>query len=341
MFRSGWENAVIAATVLMFVSALGGCGQFSPSYLKPLSAQTRALLAENGMTEQSPVLVRIFKAESELEIWKAKDDGRFYHFKTYPICDWSGTIGPKVNQGDRQAPEGFYLVSAAQMNPTSKYHLAFNIGFPNAYDRAYGRTGADIMVHGDCKSAGCYAMTDGVVEEIYILAREALAGGQQAFQVQAYPFRMTAANLTKHKSDKWYDFWRNLKEGYDYFEVTHQPPRVEVCDKHYLVNAAFIDRGARPDPASACPAYERLPVIAAPRGPVLQQASVKSGQTKPGGSADAGTASSIQAASIGKPLGSWFGLAFGPAKPAYQAFTLGPATPTPATPAPAKRAAKH
>jgi murein L,D-transpeptidase YafK len=331
MLRSGLVNAVIAASVLTLVSALGGCGQFSPAYLKPLSAQTRALLAEKGMTEESPVLVRIFKAESELEIWKAKDDGRFYHFKTYPICDWSGGLGPKIDQGDRQAPEGFYLVSAAQMNPKSKYHLAFNLGFPNAYDRAYGRTGADIMVHGDCKSAGCYAMTDGVVEEIYILAREALAGGQPAFQVQAYPFRMTAANLAKHKSDKWYGFWRNLKEGYDYFEVTHQPPRVDVCDKRYLINTAFVDPGARPDPAAACPAYERLPVQAAPRGSVLQQAFTKSApgqtQTRQGRSADVRTTSSVEAAPIGKPLGSWFGLAFGPRKPVYQAFTLGPAAP--------------
>jgi murein L,D-transpeptidase YafK len=340
MLRSGWLNAVMAASVLMGISVLGGCGQFSPPYLKPLSAQTRTLLAEKGMSEQSPILVRIFKAESELEIWKVKDNGRYYHFKTYPICDWSGKLGPKVNQGDRQAPEGFYLVSTAQMNPKSKYHLAFNLGFPNSYDRAYGRTGADIMVHGDCKSAGCYAMTDGVVEEIYILAREALAGGQSAFQVQAYPFRMTAANMAKHKSEQWYDFWRNLKEGYDYFEVTRLPPRVEVCDKRYLVNAAFVDREARPDPASACPAFEKLPVIAAPRDPVVQQAS-KSGQSKPRGSADAGPMSLIQSASLGKPLGSWFGLTFGPAKPAYHAFTLGPATPAPATPAKPKRAAKR
>jgi murein L,D-transpeptidase YafK len=329
MLRLGWVNAVIAASVLTSVSALGGCGQFSPPYLKPLSAQTRALLAQKGMTEESPILVRIFKSESALEIWKAKDDGRFYLFKTYPICDWSGTLGPKINQGDRQAPEGFYLVSSTQMNPKSQYYLAFNLGFPNAYDRAYGRSGADIMVHGDCKSAGCYAMTDGVVEEIYILAREALAGGQQSFQVQAYPFRMTAANMAKHKDDKWYDFWRNLKEGYDYFEITHLPPKIDVCDKHYLINTAFVDRGARPDPAGACPAFERLPVQAAPRTPALQQASTKQ--------ANARTADD---SIIGKPLGSWFGLTFAPPKPpVYQAFTLGPATPAtpaPATPVPAK-----
>ena len=88
-------------------------------------------------------------------------------FKTYPICSYSGGLGPKIQQGDRQAPEGFYLVSLEQLNPRSKYYLAFNVGFPNAYDRAYGRTGSNIMVHGDCTSSGCYAMTDAVMEEIY------------------------------------------------------------------------------------------------------------------------------------------------------------------------------
>ena len=248
MLRSSYVTAVVAACVVAMAAALSGCGQFSPPYLKPLSPQTQALLAEKGMTEDSPVLIRIFKAESELEIWKAKDDGRFYLFKTYPICSYSGGLGPKVEQGDRQAPEGFYLVSLDQMNPRSKYHLSFDVGFPNAYDRVYGRTGQNIMVHGDCTSAGCYAMTDGVVEEIFILAREALQGGQPAFQIQAFPFHMTAANMAAHKDDKWFDFWKNLKEGYDYFEISHLPPKVAVCDKRYLINASFVN-GARPDPA--------------------------------------------------------------------------------------------
>jgi murein L,D-transpeptidase YafK len=317
-------NAVIAASAMTLVMALGGCGAFTPSYLKPLSAQTRALLAEKGMQEQSPVLIRIFKAESELEVWKAKDDGRFYHFKTYPICDYSGGLGPKINQGDRQSPEGFYLVSEQQMNPKSKYHLAFNIGFPNAYDRAYGRTGADIMVHGDCKSAGCYAMTDGVVEEIYILAREALAGGQQAFQIQAYPFRMTAANMAKHKDDKWYGFWQNLKEGYDSFEVSHLPPKVDVCGRRYLINASFVDRGAAPDPVEPCPAYERV----SPRAlqPLLQQASTKPGAWQPSVKQDRSAAlMSVPQTPESKPLGSVLGLSFGSAKPTYHPYTLGPA----------------
>ena len=224
-FVQVYVTAVVAACVVALAAALCGCGQFSPTYLKPLSPQTRALLAEKGMTEQSPILIRIFKAESELEVWKAKDDGRFYHFKTYPICSYSGGLGPKIQQGDRQAPEGFYLVSLDQMNPRSKYHLSFDVGFPNAYDRAYGRTGQNIMVHGDCTSSGCYAMTDAVVEEIFILAREALQGGQPAFQIQAFPFRMTAANMAAHKDDKWY---RLLEEPEGRLRLFRdQPPAAE------------------------------------------------------------------------------------------------------------------
>ena len=129
MLRSGWFNAAIAAGVLTSVVALGGCGQFSPAYLKPLSPQTQALLAEKGMTEESPVLVRIFKAESELEVWKAKDDGRFYHFKTYPICDWSGRTWA---QGQPRRPAGARgllsrLVGAdepeEQISPRLQYRL--------------------------------------------------------------------------------------------------------------------------------------------------------------------------------------------------------------------------
>jgi murein L,D-transpeptidase YafK len=306
MVRSSQVTTILAVSAMALAATLGGCSQYSPSYMKPLSAQTRALLAEKGMKEESPILMRVFKAESELEIWKAKDDGRYYHFKTYPICSYSGDLGPKVSQGDRQAPEGFYLVSQDLMNPKSRYHLSFDVGFPNAYDRAYGRTGADIMVHGDCTSSGCYAMTDGVMEEIYILAREALAGGQQNFQVQAFPFRMTAANMQGHKDHKWYDFWRNLKEGYDYFEITRRPPPIAICEKRYLINASFVN-GARADPSGPCPTYQKLPIIA----------FKPSEETKP----------TMSQASLGKPLGSMLGLSFRATKPAYRGFTLGPATP--------------
>jgi murein L,D-transpeptidase YafK len=243
--------------------ALGGCfsflgfggdGSVAPAE-RQLSASTQALLTIKGMKQESPIFVRIFKEESELEIWKFKD-GRFQHFRTYPICAWSGGLGPKVQQGDRQAPEGFYTVGRGQMNPRSLYHLAFNIGFPNAYDSANGHTGSALMVHGDCKSVGCYAMTDSYIEEIYILAREAFAAGQTKFHVQALPFHMTASNMQRHRDSPWYHFWLKLKEGYDSFEATGRPPIVKVCAKQYMVNVSF--NGQEPGPSEACPSYAKL-----------------------------------------------------------------------------------
>ena len=309
MLRSRFVTAVLTVCVVALAAALSGCGNFSPPYMKPLSPQTRALLAEKGMTEQQPILIRIFKAESELEVWKQKDDGHYYHFKTYPICAYSGGLGPKLKQGDRQAPEGFYLIDKDLMNPKSQYHLAFNIGFPNAYDRALGRTGSNLMVHGDCTSSGCYAMTDAVVEEIYILAREALTSGQENFQLHAFPFRMTAANLAAQREHDWYEFWANLKEGYDYFETTRLAPKLAVCGKRYVVNAAFVD-GKYPNPRGSCPRYQKLPIVAF-KPP-------KQSETP-----------NMSHASLAKPLGSTLDLSFGAITPTYQAMTLGPATPAP------------
>jgi len=308
MLRSGFVTAVLAVGVVAFAAALAGCGQFSPPYMKPLSPHTSALLAEKGMTVEQPILMRIFKAESELEVWKQKEDGHYYHFKTYPICAYSGGLGPKLKQGDRQAPEGFYLIDKDLMNPKSKYHLAFNIGFPNAYDRALNRTGSNLMVHGDCTSSGCYAMTDAVVEEIFILALEALSSGQENFQLHAFPFRMTAANLAAHRENDWYKFWTNLKEGYDYFETTRLEPSLAVCGSRYVVNAAFPD-GKYPNPRGSCPKYQKLPMVAfkAPK------------QTKK---------PAMSQAALAKPLGSVMGLGFGSIEPKYRAMTLGPATPS-------------
>ena len=250
-------RVALAAAVAVGISACSQTEDIIPPANQPLSAEAMHLLSEKGMTPNAPIFVRIFKEESELEVWKAREDGHFYHFKTYPICVWSGDLGPKVQQGDKQAPEGFYKIANSQLNPNSKYHLAFNIGFPNAYDRAFGRTGDALMIHGNCRSAGCYAMTDALIEEIYALAREALAGGQQQFFVHAMPFRMTDENMKKHKGSPWMPFWRQLKEGYDYFEMTRQPPSVDVCSKRYVVNAHFFDVSTRIDPSAPCPPFMR------------------------------------------------------------------------------------
>jgi murein L,D-transpeptidase YafK len=249
--------AFVAAASLMLAGCPGGGGNIIPA-MKQLSPEAQVLLAKKGMKQETPIFVRIFKEESELEIWKAKDDGRFYHFKTYPICAWSGALGPKVKVGDKQAPEGFYTVTPGQMNPNSQFHLAFNLGFPNAFDKANGRTGDALMVHGDCRSAGCFAMTDALIEEIYTLAREAFQGGQRQFQVHAFPFRMTEANMTRHKGSQWYGFWKTLREGYDSFEKSQLPPKVAVCSRQYLVNANFFGQEAVPDPEASCPAYRKI-----------------------------------------------------------------------------------
>jgi murein L,D-transpeptidase YafK len=232
-----------------------------PAYLRPLPKETMMLLGKLDMREQSAIFIRIFKEESELEVWKMRADGRFYHFKTYPICNWSGELGPKIVQGDRQAPEGFYTITRAQMNPKSSYHLAFNLGFPNQFDRANGRTGEFLMVHGNCRSAGCYAMTDALIEEIYALAREAFNGGQEAIPVHAYPFRMTTENMARYRKHPAYRFWTTLKQGYDYFETTRLPPSVLVCERRYVVDAQPIyNASMRLDPQASCPMLARPPV---------------------------------------------------------------------------------
>ena len=181
----------------------------------------------------SPVFMRIFKEENALEVWM-KTGPRYELYKTFRICKYSGGLGPKLRQGDRQSPEGFYRVSASALNPNSNYHLSFNLGFPNQYDRAHGRTGSYLMVHGSCVSAGCFAMTDERIEEIYGLAEAALNNGQDYFQVHSFPFRMTDENMRKYKFSEWYGFWENLKLGYDKFERERIPPKVLVSNKRYV-----------------------------------------------------------------------------------------------------------
>src|SRR5581483_1535927 len=210
-------------------------------------------IEQKGMAKESPILVRLFKEEAELEVWKQDNNGRFALLKTYPICRWSGELGPKIKEGDRQAPEGFYTITPSLMNPNSNYYLAINMGFPNAYDRSNGRTGDFLMIHGDCSSRGCYAMTDEQIGEIYALARESFFGGQRAFQIQAYPFRMTAMNMAKHRNSPHMAFWRMLKEGYDHFEVTRLEPKVDVCEKHYVFDAETTGKFT---PAGKCPVYK-------------------------------------------------------------------------------------
>ena len=225
---------------------------------QPVPPKLIADMTAKDMDLQSPILVRLFKQEAELEIWKQDRSGRFALLKTYPICRWSGDLGPKVREGDRQAPEGFYAISPAQMNPQSAYYLSFNTGYPNAFDKALGRTGSQLMVHGDCSSRGCYAMTDEQIAEIYSLGRESFFGGQKSFQLQAYPFKMTPMNMAKHRNNPNMPFWKMIKEGNDHFEVTRQEPRVDFCEKKYVFDAVKAPNATRDlvfDASAKCPAY--------------------------------------------------------------------------------------
>jgi len=211
----------------------------------PDLADLEGRLSAKGLKLGAPVLVRVFKREFALEVW-LRDEGRYRHFATYPICRWSGRLGPKLREGDRQSPEGFYLVGKRSLNPQSRWHRSFNLGFPNVYDRAHGRTGSFLMVHGGCSSIGCYAITNAAVDEVWRLVTAALNGGQMRFQVQAFPFRMTEANLARYEGDPRLPFWRQLKQGHDLFEAAKLPPRVRVCRGKY----AF-------EPSNSAPEGER------------------------------------------------------------------------------------
>ena len=201
----------------------------------PKLGQLAERLAEKRLASGNAVMIRIFKAESELELWMQRGD-KFELFAVYPMCHWSGTLGPKVTEGDKQSPEGVYTVSAKQLHLIGRHPRSLNLGFPNALDRQFSRTGSYILIHGGCGSVGCFAMTNPVIEEIFSLTQAAIKNGQDAVQVHAFPFRMSEERLKAHALNEWYDFWRNLKDVQDSFDRTKRPPRVTVCEGRYWVD---------------------------------------------------------------------------------------------------------
>lgn len=246
-------GAVVIAAWLAV--GLAACSSFVKGgdnrHNQPLNSAVVQGLRNMGSDPGKGMVVRIFKEESVLEVWKQTTSGTYKLFKTYEICAYSGDLGPKFKEGDRQSPEGFYTITPGLMHPKSNYYLAFNTGFPNKFDRAHGRTGSDLMVHGDCSSRGCYAMTDEGIAEIYALARESFKGGNPTFQLQIFPFRMSAANLARHASSPHIEFWKDIKEGYDLFELTKTPPVWDVCEKQYIFNPQ--SNGRVLDALGACP----------------------------------------------------------------------------------------
>jgi len=249
------------AVLAVLSGLLGGCEESltrsNGRSTAPIPSKVLALMKEKNTDAHKPILIRAFKKEAELEIWKQQADGQYTLLKTYPMCRWSGQLGPKVREGDRQVPEGFYTITPGQMNPNSAYYLSFNVGYPNAYDRAHGYTGGSIMVHGACSSAGCFSMTDEQIAEIYAISREAFGGGQRAIQMQSLPFRMTPENLAKHRFDPNMKFWTGLKEGSDQFEVSRQETRVSICERRYVFGQTPTDGRPVRDAQAACPPMQQ------------------------------------------------------------------------------------
>ena len=256
---------VLAAVSLLAVAAAGCTNETLDSFDKvdvditkvsrktdyQLSSAVLGKLSSMNIDRSSPMMLRIFKEEGRLELWKADRSNRYRLVRNYKICAWSGKLGPKMKEGDRQAPEGFYPLSRANLNPNSSYYLAINTGFPNGFDRANKASGSHLMIHGACSSSGCYSMTDEQMVEIFAFARDAFNGGQSTIQLQAFPFRMTAENMARHRDNPNIEFWKMLKVGYDHFELTKRPPEVNVCEKKYVFN----QQADKPfSPAGACPA---------------------------------------------------------------------------------------
>ncbi|MDB5596893.1 MAG: hypothetical protein JWM36_3854 [Hyphomicrobiales bacterium] len=257
-FGAPLGRAALVALSAGMVSACQDTGANGKAF-RPIPPETVALMEQKGTTRQAPILIRAYKKEAELEIWKMKADGQYTLLKSFPMCRWSGQLGPKRREGDRQVPEGFYTITPGQMNPNSNYYLSFNVGYPNALDRAQGYTGGSIMVHGACSSAGCFSMTDQQIEEIYAIARDAFAGGQRSIQMQSLPFRMTPENVARHRLDPNMAFWKQLKEGSDRFEVTKRELVVNYCGRHYVFDASSALPGQGLEASDACPPLKQDP----------------------------------------------------------------------------------
>lgn len=242
---------------LIFIFGLSACSQKVPEVHKDTNSSTSAAkqtipqniiqkvcfqpnavpleteLQKKGITPGTALYIRIFKLEKKLELW-AKKEQHYILVKSYPICAYSGYLGPKQKEGDKQAPEGVYALTEKSLHPNSSYHLALNIQYPNRYDRRHHRSGNLIMIHGKCSSTGCFAMGNIQIEEIYKMVEAAFKKGEKFIYVAIYPFRMKEERLRPYKENDWYPFWQNLKIGYDMFEQTHVPPFVGVQGTKYV-----------------------------------------------------------------------------------------------------------
>ncbi|WNZ55818.1 murein L,D-transpeptidase family protein [Microbulbifer sp. MKSA007] len=238
------RNPKVASTFIFLLCVVSSCLQAeviptsvrAKTSISSVEEELKQELSEKGLKYGAPIFIRIFKNPGILEVWIESDNNLYSKFKSYDICTFSGDLGPKLREGDLQSPEGFYFVNASRLNPWSQYHLSFNLGYPNQYDRHHGRTGSALMIHGDCVSIGCFAMTNPFINEIYALTASAIESGQRIVRVHSFPFPLENEILSQYKDNQWHSFWLNLKEGYDYFNKYRRPPNVEVVEGLYTFN---------------------------------------------------------------------------------------------------------
>lgn len=239
------ERETIVARVQQFMHGSGAGAPARPAYASSLekaaaaAARTRPVLEADfkalGLQLGDPIFIRIFKETNELEVWVEKPDrSEFELYSVHRICARSGELGPKLKSNDSQAPEGFYFVTQNDLDPASQDHLALDLGFPNQFDREHGRDGI-ATIHGGCEARSGFAMTDKVIEELYTLASLTLEGESRFFRVHCFPFRMTDPRMDQalEENPELIEFWANLKEGYDFFEIVRRPPNTTLSDGAY------------------------------------------------------------------------------------------------------------
>ncbi len=191
------------------------------------------------------IYLRSFKYDRQLEVWvKSTAKEGYKLFKTYKVCQQSGSTGPKRVEGDYQVPEGFYYIN--EFNPNSNYHLALGLNYPNASDRILAdanRPGSAIYIHGNCVSTGCIPITDAPIEELYFLANNVRNQGQEFIPVHVFPVKYNVKSSKDFLDVAMKDnvglqqFNKNIKEVFDYFEYKKELPIIMVNKKgEYVLN---------------------------------------------------------------------------------------------------------
>jgi murein L,D-transpeptidase YafK len=243
--------------LLFFVGATVGAGAQTTVNLMRLSSRTETKFSRvsDSLKKQfeakkltwppEEIYIRSFKFDRQLEVWvKGNKKEAFKLFKSYKVCMQSGSIGPKRMEGDYQMPEGFYYIN--EFNPNSNYHLALGLNYPNASDKILSdslRPGSAIYIHGGCVSTGCIAISDGPIEELYLVASSAREQGQEFIPVHVFPIKYNNKRSFEYLAQATKDnqqlqkFAITLKSAFDYFEEKKQLPVIMVnkCG-NYIVN---------------------------------------------------------------------------------------------------------